>query len=80
MSQPAVVVRDLHVRFGDVEAVSGVDLSADSDQWAGFSGAERDIVFFALSSLMVAAFGVGFITPVLLVFLQMLGVLQQAKG
>jgi ribonucleoside-diphosphate reductase beta chain len=31
-----------------------IDLSADSEQWAGFSGAERDIVFFALSSLMVA--------------------------
>ncbi|WP_425489416.1 ABC transporter ATP-binding protein [Nocardioides piscis] len=30
MSQPAIAVRDLHVRFGDVEAVSGVDLVADA--------------------------------------------------
>jgi ABC-2 type transport system ATP-binding protein len=29
VSQPAVDVRDLHVRFGDVEAVSGIDLSAE---------------------------------------------------
>ena len=39
MSQtPAVVVRDLHVRFGDVEAVSGVDLSADSGQATALLG------------------------------------------
>jgi ribonucleoside-diphosphate reductase beta chain len=31
-----------------------IDLSADREQWAGFTGPERDIVFFALSSLMVA--------------------------
>ena len=41
MSQPlppAVDVRDLHVRFGDVEAVSGIDLSADSGQATALLG------------------------------------------
>ena len=39
MSQtPAVVVRDLHVRFGDVEAVSGVDLTADSGRATALLG------------------------------------------
>jgi ribonucleoside-diphosphate reductase beta chain len=31
-----------------------VDLTTDREQWAGFGGPERDVVFFALSSLMVA--------------------------
>ncbi len=31
-----------------------VDLATDREQWAGFDGPERDVVFFALSSLMVA--------------------------
>jgi ribonucleoside-diphosphate reductase beta chain len=31
-----------------------VDLGADREQWQRFEGSERDIVFFALSSLMVA--------------------------
>ena len=31
-----------------------VDLTTDREQWPQFSGSERDIVFFALSSLMVA--------------------------
>ena len=34
----AVVVRDLHVRFGDVEAVSGVDLTADSGRATALLG------------------------------------------
>ena len=38
MSSPAVDVRDLHVRFGDVEAVSGIDLSADSGQATALLG------------------------------------------
>lgn len=38
MSQPAVDVRDLHVRFGDVEAVSGIDLSARSGQATALLG------------------------------------------
>ena len=37
-SAPAVVVRDLHVRFGDVEAVSGVDLTADSGRATALLG------------------------------------------
>ena len=35
---PAVVVRDLHVRFGDVEAVSGVDLTAEAGQATALLG------------------------------------------
>lgn len=38
MSHPAVDVRDLHVRFGDVEAVSGIDLSADSGRATALLG------------------------------------------
>lgn len=37
-SQPAVLVRDLHVRFGDVEAVTGVDLSAEAGQATALLG------------------------------------------
>ncbi|CAA9367771.1 MAG: Efflux ABC transporter, ATP-binding protein [uncultured Nocardioides sp.] len=41
MSQPpvpAVVVRDLHVRFGEVEAVSGIDLVAEAGQATALLG------------------------------------------
>ncbi len=38
MNEPAVEVRDLHVRFGDVEAVSGIDLSAESGQATALLG------------------------------------------
>ena len=38
VSQPAVDVRDLHVRFGDVEAVSGIDLIADSGRATALLG------------------------------------------
>lgn len=38
MSHPAVDVRNLHVRFGDVEAVSGIDLSADSGRATALLG------------------------------------------
>jgi ribonucleoside-diphosphate reductase beta chain len=31
-----------------------IDLSADRDQWPGLEGAERELIVFALSSLMVA--------------------------
>src|SRR5207248_11180359 len=31
-----------------------IDLSADRDQWAGMDGAQRELILFALSSLMVA--------------------------
>jgi sec-independent protein translocase protein TatC len=46
--------------------------------WAGQDVEQEFQVqsYVRLVTLMVAAFGVGFITPVLLVFLQMLGVLQ----
>ncbi|MBD3944911.1 ABC transporter ATP-binding protein [Nocardioides ganghwensis] len=35
---PAVVVRGLHVRFGDVEAVAGVDLTAEAGQATALLG------------------------------------------
>ena len=38
MSHLAVDVRDLHVRFGEVEAVSGIDLSAESGQATALLG------------------------------------------
>ena len=38
VSDPAVVVRDLHVRFGEVEAVSGVDLAAEAGQATALLG------------------------------------------
>src|SRR3954471_5087521 len=31
-----------------------IDLETDREQWAGFGGPERNVVFFPLSSLMVA--------------------------
>src|SRR5207249_7687681 len=31
-----------------------IDLLADRDQWAGMDGAQRELILFALSSLMVA--------------------------
>jgi ABC-2 type transport system ATP-binding protein len=37
-TQPAVLVRDLHVRFGDVEAVAGVDLAARAGQATALLG------------------------------------------
>ena len=37
-SGPVVEVRDLHVRFGDVEAVSGVDLAAYAGRATGLLG------------------------------------------
>ena len=37
-SDPAVLVSDLHVRFGDVEAVSGIDLAAAAGQATALLG------------------------------------------
>ncbi len=42
MSQPAVDVRDLHVRFGDVEAVSGIDLSAEAGHATALLGSNGE--------------------------------------
>ena len=38
VSDPVVVVRDLHVSFGDVEAVSGIELSAAAGQATALLG------------------------------------------
>lgn len=38
MSHPADLVRDLRVRFGEVKAVAGVDLSADAGQATALLG------------------------------------------
>ena len=38
VSHPAVDVRDLHVRFGDVEAVSGIELRAESGRATALLG------------------------------------------
>jgi ABC-2 type transport system ATP-binding protein len=38
VSDPVVVVRDLHVRFGEVEAVAGIDLSAAAGQATALLG------------------------------------------
>ncbi len=38
MNEPAIDVRDLYVRFGDVEAVAGIDLSAESGQATALLG------------------------------------------
>lgn len=38
MSDPVVVVRDLHVRFGEVEAVAGIELTAAAGQATALLG------------------------------------------
>jgi ABC-2 type transport system ATP-binding protein len=38
VNQPVIDVRDLHVRFGEVEAVAGIDLAADSGRATALLG------------------------------------------
>ena len=54
---PAVVVRDLHVRFGDVEAVDGVDLEAHAGQATallGRNGAGKSTTMRVLAGVVPA--------------------------
>ena len=54
---PAVVVRDLHVRFGDVEAVNGVDLEAQAGQATallGRNGAGKSTTMRVLAGVVPA--------------------------
>jgi ABC-2 type transport system ATP-binding protein len=57
---PAVVVRDLHVRFGTVEAVNGVDLEAQAGQATallGRNGAGKSTTMRVLAGVVPATSG-----------------------
>ena len=58
MSDPEIQLNDpqtLYRRWEDSQwSPFAIDLDRDKDQWAGMSGDDRELIFFVLSSLMVA--------------------------